>query len=229
MNKRISVLITVSVALAVASMASAQTEGTTGTTNTGTGTPKMMRPIAPRVEKRITNVDQRIAQQKDLMNRASTAGTSTRLQNMQEKRADRIEKLTDKRKEIIRNFAARMFHRMEAAIERLKKLDERIGSRITKLKEKGIDTSKAEIALGTAKTEIGNAETHLAAAKTAAQGAIDSETPKEAFESVRTHVEMTRDAIKKAHKALIDAVVALKGKSGNKGGAATTTATTTTN
>ncbi|MDO8572844.1 MAG: hypothetical protein Q7S11_03720 [bacterium] len=153
---------------------------------------------------------------------AMERGTST----MGEPRQERIEKLSAQRKEIIKRQAEMMFQRIEAAIERLKKLGVRIEERIIKLRGKGMNTTKAGSLLVSARTEITNTETHLGMAKTAAQEAIESETPKEAFEAVRAHVEQVRDAAKRAHKALIDSIVALKGKSGNK--TATTTATTTT-
>lgn len=157
--------------------------------------------------------------------RGTTTGSTTINQKMQERRAERMEKLSAQHKEIIKRHAEMMFMRINAAIERLKKLADRIGERITKLKERGVDTAKAESLLARARGEITNAENALAAAKTAAQGAIESETPKEAFEAVRTHVEEAKEATKKAHKALVDSIVALKGKSGDR--TATTTATTT--
>jgi hypothetical protein len=168
-------------------------------------------------------MDQRASttQERMMLNRGTSTGTST----MGERRAELMGKLSAQRKEIISHLAERMFGRIAAAIERLKKIGDRIGERIAKLKEKGINTTKAESLLTSARTEITNAETALAAAKTAAQGAIESGTSKEAFAAVRTHVREARDAAKKAHKALVDSVVALKGKSGDK--TATTTATTT--
>lgn len=177
-----------------------------------------------RVDERQRMADQRASttQERMMFNRGTTTGTST----MGERRVERMEKLSAQRKEIIKRQAEMMFNRIGAAIERLKKLGDRIGERIAKLKEKGIDTTKAESLLAGARTEITNAETHLDMAKTTTQGAIESETPKEAFAAVRTHVEQARDAAKKAHKALVDSVVALKGKS--EGRTATTTATTTT-
>lgn len=221
-----------------ASVVMAQTEWSgentaSATSNiSATGTPKRPLPprsLPPRIEPRPKVMDQRgtttkekIGQQKMMMNRGTTTGTST----MTDRRSERMEKLSAQRKEIIKRQTEMMFKRIEAAIDRLKKLGDRIGERIIKLKEKGVNTTKAESLLATAKTEIINAETALASAKTAAQSAIDSETPKDAFEAVRTHVVEAREAAKKAHKALVDSVISLKGKSDNR--TATTTATTTT-
>lgn len=234
MQKLISFILALSMVFAVGtSVTSAQTDGSTEDTSTGTGTPGIKRPLPPRIDARQKMMDgrasttgQKTDQQKMMLNRGTTTGSTTINQKMQERRAERMEKLSAQRKEIVKRQAGMMFMRIEAAIERLKKLADRIGERIVKLKEKGIDTAKAESLLGSARTEIINAQTALEAAKTAAQGAIESETPKEAFEAVRTDVEEARNAAKKAHKALVDSVVALKGKSGSK--TATTTATTTT-
>lgn len=234
MQKSISFILALSMALAVgASATSAQTEGSTGdtsssATNNTAGTGGIKRPLPPRIDARQRILDQRgttttqkMGQERMMLGRGTTTGTST----MGERRAERMEKLSAQRKEIIKRQAAMMFKRIEAAIERLKKLGDRIGERIAKLKEKGVNTTKSEALLASARTEITNAETALAAAKTAAQGAIESGTPKEAFEAVRTNVVGAREAAKKAHKALVDSVIALKGKSGDK--TATTTATTT--
>lgn len=234
MQKSISFILALSMAFAVgASITSAQTEGSTGgtpssaTSNT-TGTGGIKRPLPPRIDarqkmmgERASTTRQKIDQRGMMANRGTTTGTST----MGERRGERMEKLSAQRKEIIKRQATMMFKRIEAAIERLKKLGDRIEQRIAKLKEKGVNTTKAESLLASARTEITNAETALAAAKTAAQGAIESGTPKEAFTAVRTNVVGAREAAKKAHKALVDSVIALKGKSGDK--TATTTATTT--
>lgn len=173
------------------------------------------------LRERGTTTNQNMGGQRMMIDGGTTTGTST----MGERRAERMEKLSGQRKEIIKRYAEMMFKRIEAAVERLKKLGNRIEKRITILKGKGMNTAKAESLLASARIEITNTETHLGMAKTAAQGAIESGTPKEAFAAVRTHVEEARDAAKKAHRALVDSVVALKGKSGGK--TATTTATTT--
>ncbi len=173
------------------------------------------------LRERGTTTNQNMGGQRMMIDGGTTTGTST----MGERRAERMEKLSGQRKEIIKRYAEMMFKRIEAAVERLKKLGNRIEERITILKGKGMNTAKAESLLASARIEITNTETHLGMAKTAAQGAIESGTPKEAFAAVRTHVEEARDAAKKAHRALVDSVVALKGKSGGK--TATTTATTT--
>lgn len=230
MQKSISFILALSMAFAVgASTVSAQTDGSTGDTSTSSGTTGPKRPLPPRIDARQKMMDgrasttaQKTDQQRMMLDRGTTTGTST----MGERRAERMEKLSAQRKEIVKRQAAMMFKRIEAAIERLKKLGDRIGERIVKLKEKGVNTTKSEALLVSARSEITNAETHLGLAKTAAQGAIESETPKEAFEAVRAHAGEAKEAVKKAHRALVDSIVALKGKSGNK--TATTTAATTT-
>src|SRR3989337_2070461 len=214
MQKSISFTLAFSMAFAVgASIASVEMglyrDTPSSATSNATGTSNKF-PLPPRDANKKTTENPRPAameRERTMLNRGTTTGTST----MGERRAERMEKLSAQRKEIIKRQAEMMFQRIEAAIERLKKLGDRIGERIVKLKEKGINTTKAE--------------THLGMAKTAAQGAIESETPKEAFAAVRTHVEQARDAAKKAHRTLVDSIVALKGKSGDK--TATTTATTT--
>lgn len=214
MKKGIALTLAISAVMSSASIVLAQTESTSSAKMPGS-----------RVEKRVQNIDQRIDRQNQLMNRASTTASSTMGQKMEERRTARIAKLTEARQEIIKRFAQRMFERIAAAIERHKKLADRIQERIGILKGKGVDISKSETALALARTEIANAEQALNSAKTDAQNAVGSDDPKAAFETVRTDVKNAIESVKKAHQALVNAIVALKGKSG--AGTAPGTATTT--
>jgi hypothetical protein len=207
--KKILFLLTVSLVFGASAAAFAQTNSTT----------------TSRIERRVQTLDQRIENQKTLLNRSTTIASSTIKEKIQERVAARVAKLTEARKEIITRFAKRMFDRIEAAIERQKKLADRIQERIAILKGKGINTASAETLLVQARTEITSAEQSLADAKAAAQSAVDADDPKTAFEAVRADVKNAVNSVKKTHQALVAVVVAIKGKS--SGGTATSTATTT--
>lgn len=155
---------------------------------------------------------------------STTASTSVRVGgNAAERAAERVEKLTEKRKEMIRKFAHRLFERIAAGIERIEKLSTRIESRIAKFKARGVVTAEAEASLSIAKEKTISARAHLELAKTAAENAIASASPKEAFASVRAEVSAARDELKSAHRALILAITKLKGSVRVDAGATTTT------
>jgi hypothetical protein len=106
---------------------------------------------------------------------------------------------------------------MNAAIDRITKLADRIDSRILKLKEKNIDTSKAEASIAIARTKIVEAKAAVALAKSAVEGALlnadvsaSSTAAVNAGKPVREALEKARVAVVAAHKALVGATEALK-------------------
>ena len=99
-----------------------------------------------------------------MMNASSTMNDE-RKQEMQDRRDEMQKKQMEKRGEILKRNAMKMIERMNAAIERLEKLADRIDSRITKLKEKGVDTTKTIAYLVNARAKIADAKTAVIAAK----------------------------------------------------------------
>jgi hypothetical protein len=126
-------------------------------------------------------------------------------------------KMMERRGEILKRMAHQMVGRMNAAIERLTKLADRVDSRIAKFKEKNIDTSKAEASIAIARTKIADAKAAVAvavgaieAASVQADASASSTKPMDAGKPVREALEKARIAVTAAHKALVDAVVTLK-------------------
>lgn len=166
----------------------------------------------------------------------------------EERREEAREQLLEKRFEIMKRFIAQQVHRMEAMIERLTKIADRLASRIQKLKERGVDTVKTEELLAIARTKLNDARTALAAAKTEAEVAasarvavgdvdgdgksdiaieeegVQAQKPADAGKGVRTALQKARDAVRAAHRALVDAIASL-----NAGVKTTSKATTTAN
>ena len=155
----------------------------------------------------------------------ATTTPAMRLQEKQERMEARIQKLEERRKQMIKKFVEKMVRRFEAAVNRLKKLADRIDSRLTKFAtERGKDVTLLRARLAEAKVKITEAEAAINAAKAGLDGALNSETPREAFEAVKKLVSDARDKIKEAHVALVKVVTEIKGASGGvKGGTATTT------
>lgn len=169
-----------------------------------------------------------------------TFNVKDRLEQLREKRQEKLEKLADKRQEKIdkleskraeikdksasreagikqrivekiKKVFTKILERLQAALERLDNLAVRIATRIDKLNEKGVDTSKAE-------TELAEAESLGAFAAQSiadAQAAVDAIDPQST--SVRDAVGLAKEAVRSAketlsayHKALVEALRELK-------------------
>lgn len=114
-------------------------------------------------------------------------------------------------KEQVIKHVERIERRLTAAIERFENLSDRMASRIEKLEEKGVDMTNAKALLATADAAIAQAETEVEAIGDALEQALQSENPKEAFTTlVRPAVTAAEEAVKEAHKALVEALRAVK-------------------
>ncbi len=132
---------------------------------------------------------------------------------LQEKRVEKRTRLEERRVQNIRKFFAKMGRRLEAAISRLDKMAEKIASRLKKFEERGGNVSIAKAKLDLAKAKIAEAGAAYADAKLKLEDALKSDTPKDAFEKVREGlVKGVVEKIKEAHRALVEAVRALKGE-----------------
>jgi len=144
------------------------------------------------------------------------------------------ETLTERRMEIAKRFIAQQVGRMGAMIDRLEKIADRLGSRIEKLSGMGVDTAKSTELLGSARLKLADAENALLSAKASAElvlaGSSATGTERETGKAlVREALSDARDAVRAAHKALVDAVVSLNASTNTMGGGATTTSSTTVN
>lgn len=151
----------------------------------------------------------------------STTGASAK-DRLQEKRKEIETKVTKgvtevrqrletARAELVRMYVNRMSNRYDAAINRLDNLAQRISTRLEKLSAEGKDVKAYIKSLDEAKIKIELAKTKLVEAKTALNAVPDSELPRTDFESARTKLTETKDAIKDAHTALVDVVNSIKG------------------
>lgn len=174
------------------------------------------KPLPKELEERMQNRDK----MKDCISQNGTLGTTTDCIGQGERQADARERMQEKRSEILKHMSEQMFKRMEAAIERLTKLSDRVDSRIQKLKEQGVDTTKSEALIKTTRVKITEATTAVEAAKQEMEGAAtladtsaSSTKPVDAGKKVRDQLEKARVAITAAHKSLVAAVESLKASS----------------
>lgn len=165
--------------------------------------------------------------QEDLQERSQNVqeNLQQRQQNIQERSQEIRARLDERRKELIRRYFARMVKRFDAALERQKKLGERIQSRIDKARANDRDIVKAQTALDKAKAAWQEAKDALEAAKGKIEAVLGSDDPKAAFAEVRSLITKARDKIKAVHAAFVDAVTILKGLGGGEGRSTTATST----
>lgn len=196
--------------------------------NTGRESASGTRPVPKAIEERM--------QERDVMHE-KLVGSST------EHRGEMRQNITKERVELFSHFSATIIARMDAAINRLKKIADRLDSRITKEKARGVDTTKAEASVAIARVKMADAETAVTLAanivsSTTVSIDLNSTTarPSDIGKPVRETLAKARESIFAAHKALVDAIVSLSGdvsssgdehgeiKIHNKGGASTTVA-----
>ncbi len=176
-------------------------------TNAGHGTGRMMasgtKPLPKAIEERM--------QERDAMH-AKLVGSST------ERRGETRQNMTKERIEIFSHFTKTIIGRMSAAINRLKKIADRLDSRIAKEKARGVDTTKAEANIAIARVKIADAETAVTLAANIVSSAtanidLTSTTtkPSDIGKPVREALAKAREAVFAAHKALVDSISSLTG------------------
>lgn len=134
-----------------------------------------------------------------------------------EKKAEITEKgkllrvhLQEKSQQRVLNLAANISNRIDASIERLQNITDRLSSRIEKISEEGIDTSEAEASLALAQTSINAAVEAMENIDFIVDSAIKSEDVYTAWKEVRSTITETKSSLKIAKTELRAAVASLK-------------------
>jgi uncharacterized protein with GYD domain len=174
---------------------------------------------------------------KTIKTRAQEAASSTRndlktkmetaREQIQNKKQEFQNNIENRKIALLTNWGTKTIKRLEEATARLDKLTVRIESRIAKMKANKIDTTQADASLVIAKQKVADAKTALAAAKLAiteignqASGTITASTTKtilgQNLQKIKEQVRIVTEALKAAHKALVETVSELKGKEGTK-------------
>lgn len=133
---------------------------------------------------------------------------------MDERRDERREAVTDAARARVRAFMERMLRRFDAAIQRLRNLADRVGTRIEKLETNKNDLGHAKELLGAARVEIDAAAATLAAIRANLESAVAEENPHGAFEAIHESLAEAKEAVRAAHRALIETIVAIRANSG---------------
>ncbi|OGG88368.1 hypothetical protein A2592_02595 [Candidatus Kaiserbacteria bacterium RIFOXYD1_FULL_42_15] len=131
-------------------------------------------------------------------------------EKIQAAHADRKVALQATAQNRITNLAANLNNRLDAVVNRMQDIINRLGSRIDKLNELGVDTNTASDSLANAQQEIDRARAILVSIDTEVAEFIGSEDPKTKWNNLRAVYSEARDAIKSSHQAVKITIEALK-------------------
>ena len=135
---------------------------------------------------------------------------NNRLENVRENIAERQITLSATTQQRIKNLAANISNRLEAAITRLTQIHNRLESRIQKMKAGGVDTTAAEASLLLAKTELEGATALLSNIDLEVHNATTANTPVTLWQDVKKRYQDAATLIRSAHANLRKAIAELK-------------------
>ncbi len=136
--------------------------------------------------------------------------------------------LNDRQQERLRNLAANVSNRMEAAIARLENIADRLEERLFLLADDGVDTAAANLELSQTFTLLNQARNELSSIDQAVNAFVSSEQPRTVWPSVRDNYIASRENIVAARTALRAAVQnAQRAAAGNRPTSSAQPSTTT--
>jgi len=132
---------------------------------------------------------------------------------IEEKRVEKIEKLSATRRERIMNFSNKMIVRLEATVERIEKLISKIEERILKIEagKKDIDVAKVKESLDEAKQSLALIKIEVTLFKESLGKIPDAEDPKVVFKEVRETLKGIKEDLKDVHSMLVKLIGDIKG------------------
>lgn len=174
--------------------------------------------IRKRIENTADNAAERTVEAKNLLEDKRNTLQERRSEvkeKLIEKKEERKKNLNEKTKERILAYTERIIKRLNIALDRFEKIAERVDSRISKLEEKfsddrGIDLSGAKVLLNVANEKIAEARNNISSIRDLATNAINTDNPKESFTEVQKFIKSAIDSLKDAHRALVEAIKAVK-------------------
>ncbi len=129
----------------------------------------------------------------------------------QERKEARREFLRQAAQDRIRAHFQRLVHRLQAAIDRLTRLANRIEQRIGVLAGAGVNVTQQQSLLAEARQHIQLARESLATAQTNFESILATEKPRAAFRTARTSVRETINHLRLAHRTLVRIITKIKG------------------
>lgn len=142
---------------------------------------------------------------------SANVGTRVRAEikeNNLEKRVENRQRVNSVRRERIRSYFGRMVTRLEATIERLTKISEKISTRIDSLEG---DQSALKDQVKLANQKISSAQTELNQMKTDIETVLDSDKPQDEFKGIIDSVKKIKMSLVEAHRLLVQVIGDIKG------------------
>ena len=177
------------------------------------------RPLPALIEKRIENREENMAQRADCVTKNGVVSSTTDCIGARalQRKEDVRERVAERKGDVLRALSNLLIKRLNAAIGRETILANRIDSRIAKLQSQNVVTTDAEMKIGVARTKIAAAKDAVALATTKIEEAVSvanmassTATRGDAGKYVREEMNTAKESLMEAHKALVDAVSALK-------------------
>ena len=136
---------------------------------------------------------------------AVSAKTPSAVPRGRQVRQETVQRVTEKRRELIREFFQRMLRRFEAMIDRLERLVQRIEARMDKIG----DVDKTD--LNRAKAKLADTQADIDALKADFEEMLTSDTPKEVFKDLGQEVRNIKKQLVEIHRLLVSIIGDLKG------------------
>jgi hypothetical protein len=138
---------------------------------------------------------------------SSTAQQRTEVQGQS---ADPKTALEARTQERVTNLAANMSNRMEAVIERLQNITNRLESRIIKMSDSGVDTTASAAALASAQLSLDEARTEIRNIDVSVYTAVSSADVRAGWTTLKAKFTTIKNFIKTAHSELRSSITLLK-------------------
>lgn len=129
---------------------------------------------------------------------------------VEQRKADLKKKLGEERARRIEQYFGQMMEKFEHAIDRLKKVADRIDERLNASTADPAAVEPLRAKLVAARVRIDEAQTALTAAKAKYADAVKNADFKTAFQNVRGLVTDVAAMVRKAHRALVEVLAAIK-------------------
>lgn len=133
-------------------------------------------------------------------------------QQVEQKREVVKVQLTAKRQERVKNLFSNITRRLQAAVERLKKLGERINTRLTKLSQSGQDVSNYQQQLTGALSLLSQVEQKITGLNSTLESTLATQDPKGIYDgSLKLELESVKNDLKTVHQTFVQIITQIKG------------------
>lgn len=144
---------------------------------------------------------------------------------MEKKKVEIKGRLEEQIRERVKTSVEKILAHFESLLNKISEIKDKTQERIVALELRGIDLTESKTLMEIVPVKIEEAKTEIANLKIALQEALDSEEPQTAFETTKELTLSAKNAVKEAHKSLVDVISSIKASV--RATTATTTPTTT--